>query len=631
MLQPVYPAHAFLTLLLLGTLAPGSTGAAVLEIFTDDAPGEEMTKILGADWTEFGEKTVAPGVPGMTKESKEDPFHFLFKNYSNLLDDQPIDKKIEGARKAYAEGDIDRALTSIEQVLKFQPEHTALLTLRAGMLVDLGRLDEAMKTAQEASAQAPDNLIPKLIEAACLVKIGSLDEAGAMYQAVLAKRPLHVGSLEALAKIALRKGDVDTGIVYYKMITEQNPDDLFTLYKLGVAYREGGKTSKAIATFQQAIEQEPTFASAYNELGIALMLAKKNGEALEALGHAVRLNPKLHTAFANIGSLLASDGQQQKAIGYWLRSLDLHLPDAQVWQNLLQALDTPPETDTGLGPQGTEFIARAIAEDPVKAANGHYRKAVSHLQKDQQNQANHHFIQALLIDMNNPEHFNGFGAALALRGYDHIAKPFFRAALYIYPEFDEARENLNAVRERLNANISRSLRKTLEALPIHASNAAKQFEAAAQLVNEVGVQQALPLFVRAAELDTENVVYKIGLSKAYSQLSDWPQAIDTFMQVYRSKPGEADYQYRLSWLFLQQDDIDAQQVQIALRLIQKALKQSPSNVMYLKTLVDAYLATKQTDRAMETATTALRIARDIENQSLVAQLKWRIRSILDAE
>jgi hypothetical protein len=34
---------------------------------------------------------------------------------------------------------------------------------------------------------------------------------------------------------------------------------------------------------------------------------------------------------------------------------------------------------------------------------------------------------------------------------------------------------------------------------------------------------------------------------------------------------------------------------------------------------------------METATTALRIARDIENQSLVAQLKWRIRSILDAE
>ncbi|MFT5121981.1 MAG: tetratricopeptide (TPR) repeat protein [Candidatus Omnitrophota bacterium] len=631
MVKHMYTRSPLFILILAAACLLASTQAAVLEIFTEDQENEGQTQILGADWTEFGQKSEANDIDGMAKESKEDPFQFLFKNYSNLLDDQPIDKKIEEARQSYAEGDVERALTSIEQVLKIQPDHTALLTLRAGMLVDLGRLDDAMETAREATSLAPDNLIPKLIEAACLVKIGSLDEAEIAYKFVLSKRPLHVGSLDALARIALRRNDLATSIKYYKMITDQNPEDLFTLYKLGVAYREIGNLPEAIATFELAVKTEPNFASAHNELGVALAATKQNGPALEAFGKAISLNPNMHKAFANIGALLATDGQQKKAIGYWLRSLDLQIEDAQVWKNLLNALDTPLPGGSSLSASGTNALARAIAEDPFKAADGFYRKAISCLAKDQLDEANHYFVQALTIDMQNPEYFNGYGAALAMRGYDHIAKPFFMAALHIYPEYESARENLNAVRDRLNSNISREMRIMLEELPIHASNPEMQFQTASKLASEVSIQKALPLFQRAHELDPENVVYQIGLSKAYSQLSEWQPAINTFMLVYRAEKDNPDYQYRLSWLLLQQPDIQPEQAQISLRLIQKALQQAPTHVMYLKTQVDAYLATHQTDRAMESATTALRIARDTKNEALAAQLKWRIRSILDAE
>ena len=46
MLQRVYPAHAFLTLLLLSTLAPCPTGAAVLEIWSQDFDTTEKDDCL---------------------------------------------------------------------------------------------------------------------------------------------------------------------------------------------------------------------------------------------------------------------------------------------------------------------------------------------------------------------------------------------------------------------------------------------------------------------------------------------------------------------------------------------------------------------------------------------------------
>lgn len=151
-----------------------------------------------------------------------------------------------------------------------------------------------------------------------------------------------------------------------------------------MAYSDLGKLTQAIDHLQLALEIEKGFVNAKVALGVAQARLKNYDKARVTLKEAVLEDPNNGYALRNLGAVLLQSGEEQDALRYFERAVQLLPKDQQAWLGLAQAQmgieDTEGADDSLIKVieiQSYNPIAQTAREMRSQIAQGRFRAAAS--------------------------------------------------------------------------------------------------------------------------------------------------------------------------------------------------------------------------------------------------------------
>lgn len=191
--------------------------------------------------------------------------------------------------------------------------------LEAGTLADEGQLEEALARLATVSAAAPEDPYVETVRAELLMRIGRLDEATASARRALALAPQESDALRLLGRLGMMRADTDseaaaTAIEAFERLRQREPEDVETLVSLGQLYLGAGRAPLAADALAEAARLRPGHPGIEMLLARALEKTEDPGQAerieRERLARAPgELSPRLELA-----DLLGSLGRHEEAV-----------------------------------------------------------------------------------------------------------------------------------------------------------------------------------------------------------------------------------------------------------------------------------------------------------------------------
>lgn len=226
-----------------------------------------------------------------------------------------------------------------------------------------------------------------------------------------------------------------------------DPKSSVAFEKLGVALFAEGRVERSLKAYVQSVKLDKENARAYVGLGTVCFAKGWVRDAVTAYQTALERDPYNAEAMTNIGLLAFRSGQVAEGLELVYRGYMVKSESTTGWSNFmvaLQQLFPLRQVDWSL------VSLSGIA--PLTEDQRHYQWGL-YLSRQQgmQESAFRHLLQAAFLNQEHAEMINDTGAMLASFGWLHISKALFTKALELYPEYSEARENLDQV----DANIAR--------------------------------------------------------------------------------------------------------------------------------------------------------------------------------
>lgn len=249
------------------------------------------------------------------------------------------------------EGDRERAIGHIEQLLRYEPDnwplyrHLAYLYFETGQPEQIAPLFEGV-LAQE---QVPPEVAVDI--AGIFFRINRQKEAERIYHRVLAADPEVEDAWLGLAELKLaqehrheaiaiyRKAArhlPDSSVPYYLarlMVTEHDLEDILAeegaevLYHLGVALSEAGQYDQATLVFKRIVEMQPQTVEQWTDLVRYYIYLEDYDSATAVLGQAAQAMPDSSEIYLYWGTVLENTEHYDEAIAVYQRGLE-RLPDA---------------------------------------------------------------------------------------------------------------------------------------------------------------------------------------------------------------------------------------------------------------------------------------------------------------
>jgi arylsulfatase A-like enzyme/Tfp pilus assembly protein PilF len=207
-----------------------------------------------------------------------------------------LNAALDDAAAMWSHGDGERAIETVQAVIKERPDLTLAYDRLAFIFRSTGRIGEAVS----------------LLDG--VVRAGHADRA----------------LLRSLGSVLRDVGDLQRSASVLEAIVHEDASDLQALDALGQTYTGMGRAHDAEAVFRKVLAASPNAAATWNNLGAAYLTGGRTNEAVDAFSSAVELNPELATAHNGLGVAYASRGQTERAIAEWRRAVELRpgYPDA---------------------------------------------------------------------------------------------------------------------------------------------------------------------------------------------------------------------------------------------------------------------------------------------------------------
>jgi tetratricopeptide (TPR) repeat protein len=227
------------------------------------------------------------------------------------------DPQLGGASRAFAAGDIDRALALGKAYVQQHPDDSAGQVLLIRVYLERNDVDGAYRVAARASRQHP-------ADANVLYYFGLVTRRLAAEQferlAVMAPDSARVHQLQAETFDAQeRRADAEKE---YAAALAAKPDLLEALLGLAKLQRIRLACEEARALYEKAEAIRPTFDAAYG-LGVCLSYLQNDQLAVKNFEQAVRRNPSAAVAWAGLGTSLVKLGRTADGIAKLQRAVAL--------------------------------------------------------------------------------------------------------------------------------------------------------------------------------------------------------------------------------------------------------------------------------------------------------------------
>ena len=215
-----------------------------------------------------------------------------------------------------------------------------------------------------------------------------------------------------LAKIYAALNNYGKADYYISSSLQVDPYSAEPYFTRGLIYRSDWYATAretswdiAISSFQTAVEQEPNYYAAYIELGVM---------------------------YAEIGDSIALE--------YYNSALDIYPESIEAWYNKGFYFQARGEVDNALG---CFYTLKDIDSTWYKP---YYNLGYIHLiMTDEVDSAIYYFTECTKWDPSNFEAYNNLGLAYEKQGDIYNAKKYYQKAVEIYPDYQLAKDNLNAL------------------------------------------------------------------------------------------------------------------------------------------------------------------------------------------
>ena len=307
------------------------------------------------------------------------------------------------------------------------------------VLSEDGRSDEAKAAFEEALRLNPEDSRAHNDLAVLLEKEGLLEAAMEHYRAALEANPDFMLALGNYGDLLGRLGRHDEAVAIFRQALEEEQDSPLIRYNLAVQLMAMGRTDQATAEYEALLETWPKEFRALNNLGFLLAEQGRTGEAEALYRRALEVNPEFTLARANLGNLLIQQGKFEAGVKVYEEGIALNPEDTELLNGL----------GYHYAQHGGFDRAKILYEEALKIDSGFSPARINlaylllHMQEIEP--AMEQFVSLLERDPDNPEFLLELGNLYARKNRFSEAVDLYNRALAVKPDFEAARNNLEAV------------------------------------------------------------------------------------------------------------------------------------------------------------------------------------------
>ena len=282
----------------------------------------------------------------------------------------------------YMVGDLVGAESSIEQILRVEPNYLPALGLRAKIMLDRGRSDLALDLAERASELDPTNLKYKLIRAVILGNLQRRKEAIDLVDSVINEAP--GGSKDAsaaqqlLGLLLMTDGEWDRAVdAFNDIYIPDSTDNGRRLHLMSEAYVEKARSALNAGDTDLVIEAMEQAIAIYTDQGEKSSLIKSSALRLTRS----RMLVQLGLVERAIRDLQILTGQQPENFEALITLATLYASEGR-WQSL-ERLIKPVSQHPNLRDIALYFEGRsAMSKNRFGTARSKFEEAIKILPKD---------------------------------------------------------------------------------------------------------------------------------------------------------------------------------------------------------------------------------------------------------
>ena len=216
------------------------------------------------------------------------------------------------------------------------------------------------------------------------------------------------------------------------------------------------------------------------------------------------------------------------------------------------------------------------------------------------------------------------GRVLLIQQDYSAAEHAFRQALASKPAFAEALYGLAVVRHGQH-NLDDAIELYGRALSADPSNGSGHYNLGRALAERGQIDRAIQSYHRAIEAAPEDADAHQALARALVAQNQVAEAIYRYRRTLEIEPDRVGALLDLAWIIATAPNLELRVPSEAVRLAERAVRlTNGSNATALDTLAAAYAAAGQTDRAVTTADTALKVAMESGERELAVQIRTRL-------
>jgi len=396
----------------------------------------------------------------------------------------------------------------------------------------------AVKLLEECRQEDPDNIMILSELGKVYVGSGNDEEALKYYSRVLELDDKNFTAIDNIGSIYRRLGRYQDSVDILNKAFEIEEDSIATYYNLGQTYKAMERYDDAIKCFDHVLEKTPNDVLAHNHLGCIYALQKNHEKALELFNKALRIDanhPIIHYNSATSYEALGRYNEAEEAYENALRK-------KPGWFEAMMSLARLHRI-CGHNDQAEDILRQAIN---LSYKNSELHAALGDLllYKENYEEADNEFDEALLLDKNNFNAISGKITALEKLGRKQDAYDLLLQMEQM--SSNDMGLTLQCAQFLMNMGkyneASKRLRKILDKDPNHAD--ALSLLGVYLLINGEDTK-ALHCFDKAVKIKPENIKYRFDAARHLYNLGNF-EAAELQMRYYlASMPEDCD-----AWIYL---------------------------------------------------------------------------------
>lgn len=550
-------------------------------------------------------------------------------------------------------GNAGAALDEAKAAVELAPEDATFRLLLSQAYTMNNNLEQALKEVEKCLEKNPANASARLNKGLLLNKLGRTDETVAYFTREVEKEPEYLAGhnmlgvvyyaranytnalhhFDQMAKLAPEEpgGPINAGL---SLLAMNKPKDALDRFRAiikkdplnpegygfsGLCLERMKESEKAIQMYKQSIYVEPKYQDGYTMLAGVLLARNQLDEAEKVLRQGIDKTPGSTSMHRLLSDLLRKQNRDEEASQIMLAALDKGFLEPANWRVFLLAFQKVLETAN----KGTVSIAPGRLTNSVERAEWHYKVFHSAMAQTNLTAAALNLVHAALLDGTRPEYFNDLGSLSTPYLGARACIPFFMAALYLRPDFEAARKNLiNNVGKVEKSEREIRLKAILEHVKFQPDQPDIHFSAGILLAQLDRLEDALPHFGRAVELEPRNFNYRMDYAKALYQTGKLDESLKNTLAALVDSPNNFLIQYQVAWIVLQKPlpgQLDLDLAETEMRKAANAVgKRDPR---YPWQMAKVYAARGKWEQAMTEAQRALDIATELKAEDWIKPLR----------